>query len=225
MMSGKKFTKTFNVDYQLLFNDWYPYLKDALNNSVYYNNLFVYINEVYKQRTVYPAKNKVFNAFKMTSFNDLRVVIIRDEPYGNSKDIGLAIANKDDIRESLFSPYLYKLRQDIERELYDGLQLDFDPTLTHWCKQGILLLNTALTVESGKPGSHIKYWHRFTSDIINIINTNKTGIIFCILGENAKQYKSLINDNVHYILEDEFPYIEINNIITKQNGKEFCIKW
>lgn len=221
----KKYKQTFNVDYKLLFNDWYPYLKELLNNSVYYNNLFVYINEIYKQKVIFPEKRYIFNAFRMTSFKDLRVVILRNEPYGNSKDIGLAIANKDDIRESSFSPYLHKLRQDIERELYNGFQLNFDPTLTHWCEQGVLLLNTALTVESNKPGSHFKYWNRFTKDIISIINNNKTGIIFCMLDTNTSQYKELINENVHYIIDSDFPYKEINKLIEQSNGKEFKIFW
>lgn len=210
--------------YEQLFKSWYIYLKDFLNQE-YFQKLFLFINESYKQKVIYPDKKNIFKALQQTNFSELRVVLIGDNPYQGNKATGLAFANEDNIRESTFSPLLLDVKDNIEQEIYNGLYLGFDPTLENWSKQGVLLLNKSLTVEANKPDSHTKYWNRFFREIITIINENKTGIIFCFMESENSELKKLINTNIHYIVDEEYPFKEINNIIEKNNGKSELIIW
>lgn len=224
--------------YKNLFKTWYSILYPNLISNNYFNKLITFLNKEYKTKQIYPKKQDVFNCFKLTNYHDLKVVILGNEPYFN-KATGLAFANKDNIRESVFSPSLLKIKDCIERDIKDGLYLDFDPTLEKWAKQGILLLNTSLTVVNNKPYSHEKYWNKFTKNVIKTINDEKTSIIFLLWGPEAREYKDLINHKRHYILEYTNPiyavnnnidwkcphFKEVNNILEQNNGREFIVNW
>lgn len=221
---------------EIIFKDWFPLLSEFLQDK-YFNKLINFLTKEYKTKTIYPAKTQVFNAFKYTSWKDLKVVILGQDPYYDGKANGLAFANNNDVLR--VSPSLDQIRGSVEKSVYNTIILDFDVTLEHWAKQGVLLLNTALTVEERKPNSHKEPWDNFTKTIIKTINDNSTGIIFLLWGSNAKSYKNLIDENRHYVLEDVHPayasrqykdwnckhFIEVNKLIEKNNGKEYIIKW
>ena len=223
-----------------VFKTWYNPLSKHLNKqSNYYNKLFEFLNLSYKVKLIYPEKKNVFKTLQLTDYNNLKVVIVGEDSYPNNKATGIAFANEDNIRESSFSPSLLKIKDCIEQNVYNGLYLNFDPTLENWCEQGVLLLNTSLTAEANNANSHTKYWNRFITNLLTTVNENKTGIIFCFWGNQAKQFKDLINTNHHYILEYINPseaviqnidwkcthFNDINTIITKNNGKSECIEW
>lgn len=228
-----------NVPFDKLFGDWNNYLKDFFKSN-YIHNLFLFINEVYNSNTkVEPlTKSKIFKAFKLTQMKDLKVVIIGQDPYPDGSATGLAFANEDEVR-GVTSPSLLKISECIEQNVKQGFNLDFDPTLISWAEQGVLLLNTALTVQKYKIGSHSKYWKKFTTEIIKTINDNKPGTVFLLWGEHAKSYKHLINKDLHYVLEYYHPsyaarnkffwncthFNEVNKIIEENNGKSECINW
>lgn len=234
MMSKVNIDINYN---QLLGKSWAGVLEPLLKSS-YMENLMSFLHEAYKVQNVRPNKRDIFDAFTHTTFTDLRVVIIGKEPYQNFKSTGLAFANVDKYGE-LFSPELVKIFSTVERTLYSGFKMYTDPTLVQWAYQDVLLLNSALTVEVGNDGSHLKYWRNFIREFIKITNEWKTGIVFCLWGEEAQYFKQYINTDKNYVLECEHPtkavvenrqwecnhFEEINKIINKINGKECEIDW
>lgn len=220
-----------------LFVDWYDDLLPILTSD-YFIRLFGFLNKEYKKyrHVVYPTTKKdIFNVFKKTKYKDVRVVILGDEPDESSGDYAYSIAD-----ESItISHSAIRLRDCLERRFSSGLLLNFDHTLEEWAKQGVLLLNTALTSENGNPEAHFIYWAKFTEYVVKMLNDNKTGLIFVLWGNRAKQYKHLINNKKHYILEgegiryaesnnidwDTTHFEDINEIISDNNGEEYKINW
>ena len=224
-----------NIDYKVIFKDWTHYLNKLLTSNYMYN-LMIFVQESYKFKFIYPKdKNSLFKPFSSIKFQDVRVIIISDEPYQNTVNNGIPIANKTSFFE--LERGLNKVERNIEKNHYDGLNLYMDSTLKHWYEQGILTLYSAFTVERGKKGSHQIQWRNFTREIVKALSDNKTGLIFLLWGKEAQEFKSCINRKVHYILEDNGPNIDnkldwncthfedVNKIIEEHNGKEFCIKW
>lgn len=131
----------------------------------------------------------------------------------------------------------------MEDDVYNGLNLETysytDYSLKRWAEQGVLLLNTSLTVEHSNPGSHIHIWKDFTRDIIKLLSSEKNALVFLLWGEKAKSYKPLIDLKKHYVLEAAHPspfsahngffeckhFSKVNEIIESINGKENIIKW
>jgi len=211
-----------------LFQDWYPIIQDTVN-SAYFNTLIHKLEHEYKTCTVYPSRKQVFRAFNKTPFYETKVVILGQDPYYNGAGNGLAFANNDSVLS--LSPSLEVIRKKVEDSIYCGFKVDFDVTLESWAEQGILLLNTALTVQKDQPGSHTKMWNGFTTSVIRALNRKTSGMIFVLWGGHAKYYKKYIDPAKHYILEAEHPvfskyknkdwdcdhFNEINEIITKHD--------
>jgi uracil-DNA glycosylase len=217
------------MDLSRIFKSWYNHLKEYINkDNNYYNKLFEFLTLSYNLKIIHPKKNDIFRSLQLTDFNELKVVILGRDPYPDD-------SNKTG--EELFSPVITKIKDCIEQSVYEGLYLNFDPTFETWYKQGVLMLNTALTIESNKIGSHTKYWNKFITNLISAINKDKTGIIFCLWGKEAQEFKEFINEDFHYILEYKHPldskeqdwkcthFNDINDIITKNNGKSENIRW
>lgn len=185
--------------------------------------------------TTYPDQKNIFKAFKDTPFEELKVVILGQDPYHDGRAIGLAFANSEEYKEKP-SPSLRRIRQQTP-SFGVGTSVD----LSEWTSQGVLLLNTALTVTKGKPGSHLDRWKKFTEETIRLISENHSGLIFMLWGKPAQQYKTFINENLHYILEAEHPvagqyqgnrpwdskncFEVANEILLKNNGLEELIEW
>jgi len=200
----------------------------------YYQNLKQTIDQKYETTIVYPPKNKIFNAFSLCKYNELKVVILGQDPYHNPNQAqGLAFSTPKEIQNP---PSM----QNILKEIYDdiGSSQCTDGDLTPWAKQGILLINTILTVEHNQPKSHHKLgWEIFTDNIIKHISDNFEGIVFLLWGSPAIAKTKLIDKNKHYILTAPHPsplsayrgffgskHFSQTNKILKSLGKDE-IKW
>jgi len=226
--------------YEVVFNTWSKPLLNLLQTE-YFQKLVNFLNKAYASKIVYPNKLNIFKAFKLTTYNELKVVIIGKGPYSfNNMATGLAFANEDSIiGDEKLSPSLLKIKQCVEQNVYNGFKLNFDQTLESWAKQGVLLLNTSLSVENGKINSHYKYWVKFIIKTIETINDNNSGIIFLLWGEDAQNYEEYISLSKNYVLKFNHPswavenkipwncnhFTKANEIIKRNNGSEFCIEW
>lgn len=176
---------------------------DLEKQKDYYKSLKVQIDERYEATIVFPEKKDIFKAFSLTKLDNLKVVILGQDPYhGFGQAQGLAFSTPANIKNP---PSM----QNILKEIYDDLQktsLCIDGDLTPWAKQGVLLLNTVLTVEEGKAGSHQNMgWEIFTDNIIKYISQNCKDIVFLLWGSPAIRKKVLIDERNHYILTTVHP--------------------
>lgn len=182
-------------------NDWDGALKDEFEKE-YYLKLREFLKAEYFSRTVYPPMNDIFNALKYTSIKDTRVVILGQDPYhGYGQAHGLCFSVK---RGTVPPPSLKNIFKELESEY--GIPYSDCGELTGWAKQGVLLLNTTLTVREGTPQSHKgKGWEILTDRIIQIINEKDEPCVFMLWGGNARAKKSLIDRNKHLVLECAHP--------------------
>ena len=182
-------------------NDWDLILKEEYKKE-YFENLINFIKEEYKNKIIYPKQNEVFNAFRYTDFNNVKVVIIGQDPYHGPKQAeGLSFSVSNEV---LKPPSL----QNIFKELESDLKIHFPEanSLKPWAKQGVLLLNSVLTVEEHKPTSHKdKGWEIFTDNIIRVINKKETPVVFILWGAYARKKKELINNPIHLVIESAHP--------------------
>ena len=156
-----------------------------------------------------PDSKDLFNAFFITPFKEVKVVICALDPYHtflNDKPVaeGLAFSSGD---LSYCPPSLKNIIKEVERDCYNGfnLHVSADYSLRRWVHQGVLLLNTALTVQEGKPGSHLNLWKPFTEYVFGILNTFHDGLIFMLWGKEAQKYKEWIIEPNHQIIEASHP--------------------
>lgn len=182
-------------------NDWDLMLKDEFKKD-YYLALREFLKAEYFSRRIYPPMNDIFNALKYTSYEDTRVVILGQDPYhGYGQAHGLCFS----VKEGTIPPPSLK---NIFKELKSELNIDEPPTgeLVGWAKQGVLLLNTTLTVREASPQSHKgKGWEILTDKIISLINEKETPVVFMLWGGNARAKKTLITNPNHLVLECAHP--------------------
>ena len=169
----------------------------------YYKSLETIIDEKYETTTVFPAKDKIFNAFSLTKLENLKVVILGQDPYhGIGQAQGLAFSTPENIKNP---PSMQNILKEIESDLGKKSSCEHGD-LTSWARQGVLLLNAVLTVEEKKAGSHQKLgWEIFTDNIIKYINENCSDIVFLLWGSPAIKKNSLIDENKHHILTAVHP--------------------
>lgn len=181
--------------------EWQELLKDELN-SLNFAKIISFLNS--QTATIYPPKELIFNAFNLCKPSDLKVIIIGQDPYHNAGEaMGLAFSTPNNIKTP---PSL----KNIFKELFDDLDCDIftsrSSDLTSWAKQGVLLLNTALTVEQNRPASHSKIgWQIFTAGVIRTINAKFDHCVFMLWGNHARALSSLINPASHLVLEAAHP--------------------
>ncbi|MCI8346408.1 MAG: uracil-DNA glycosylase [Bacilli bacterium] len=182
-------------------NDWDHLLQEEYQKE-YFKKLISFIEREYQDKTIYPKKSEIFNAFRHTSYQDTKVVILGQDPYhGENQAEGLSFSVKNCVRKP---PSL----QNIFKELQDDLKIPFpkNNSLIPWAKEGVLLLNTVLTVEERKPASHKDQgWEIFTDEVIKILNQKETPIVFILWGSFAKGKKKYITNKTHYIIESAHP--------------------
>ena len=182
-------------------NDWDIYLKEEYSKD-YFKKLIDFVNKEYKEKTIYPPKNEIFNALRHTPYKDVKVVILGQDPYhGEHQAEGLSFSVKNGIRKP---PSL----QNIFKELNDDLGIPFPETssLIPWADQGVLLLNAVLTVEANMAASHKdKGWEIFTDKIIELLDKKEEPIVFILWGSFARNKKKLITNKNHYIVESAHP--------------------
>jgi uracil-DNA glycosylase len=168
----------------------------------YFEKLNDFVDSEFNEKKCFPPKKDIFNAFKQCPYPNLKVVIIGQDPYhGESQANGLCFSVNDQIK---FPPSL----RNIFKEIQNDLSIDFPESgnLERWAKQGVLLLNTVLTVEESKPGSHIgKGWEVFTDAVIKQVSKCKENIVFLLWGAYAISKSDLIDGNKHKILTSTHP--------------------
>tara|TARA_R100000951_G_scaffold10686_3_gene8999 strand:- start:261 stop:977 length:717 start_codon:yes stop_codon:yes gene_type:complete len=173
--------------------DWYPLLAPIVS-SVRFKEVITYIQTCKARgKVIYPDTKMTFRAFKMCPLSKIRVVILGQDPYHDGSANGLAFANNEDTLR--ISPSLRQLTKAIEHDYKDTLCVDFDYTLEAWAAQGVLLLNTALTVEKGSAGSHLEVWRGFTRSFLKALSSQRSNIIYVLWGKKAQFYSQYITGN------------------------------
>lgn len=181
-------------------NNWDKILSEEKEKD-YFKKLIFFLNNENKTKTIYPKKEDLFKALKYTDYEDVKVVILGQDPYhGEGEANGLCFSVNNGIK---IPPSL----RNIFKELKEDLNVDRTNTdLIDWAKQGVLLLNTVLTVEKDKPFSHRnKGWEIFTDSIISKLNEREEMIIFVLWGSAAREKKRLITNKIHKIIESTHP--------------------
>ncbi len=208
--------------------NWYKILKDEFEKP-YFKNLLNFLTKEYSTCTVYPSMENIFYALNLVKFEDIKVVIVGQDPYHEpNQAMGMSFSVPSSTK---IPPSLANIFKEIESEL--NIKCLKNGDLTRWAKQGVLLLNSVLTVKKGIANSHKNIgWETFTSKIISLINEKKEPVIFVLWGANAKALKPLIKNPQHFVLTSSHPsplsayngffgcghFLKINSIL-KQNNK------
>ncbi|MDO4377179.1 MAG: uracil-DNA glycosylase [bacterium] len=213
-------------------NDWDLILKDEFHKP-YFIKLVRFLNEECKKKVIYPKSVDLFKALKETSYKDVKVVILGQDPYhGENEANGLCFSVNHGVRTP---PSLQNIFKELKNDL--GI-VRTDTDLSDWAKQGILLLNTVLTVEKDKAFSHRdKGWEIFTDEIIKKLNEKDDPIVFVLWGSAARSKKVLLTNKIHKVVESAHPsplsyykgfegskpFSKVNNLLKSVNKEE--IRW
>lgn len=214
-------------------NDWDALLCGEFEKD-YYKNLEEFLKTEYAEHTVYPERADIFNALKLTPYAEVKVVIFGQDPYhGEGQAHGLAFSVKPEVD---IPPSLLNMYKELNSEL--GCYIPDNGCLTKWARQGVLLLNNALTVRKDTPNSHQgKGWEEFTDRIAELLNARKEPVIFLLWGAAARKKTEIITAPQHFILEAPHPsplsasrgffgcghFAEANSILKATNRTE--IDW
>lgn len=182
-------------------NKWDEILEDEFMKT-YYKELRDFLKYEYSNYVIYPEMNNIFNAFKYTSYEDVKVMILGQDPYhGAGQAHGLAFSVGENVP---LPPSLVNIYKEIYSDL--GITPASKGTLTKWTKEGVMLLNTVLTVRDGQANSHKgKGWEIFTDRVIELLNEREKPIVFMLWGANARSKKKIITNPKHLILECAHP--------------------
>lgn len=180
---------------------WKPHLEVEFNKP-YFIDLMDFVKTEYDHHTCFPPENKIFNALNQCHFNNVKVVIIGQDPYhDNNQAHGLCFSVNDGVKHP---PSLVNIFKEIENDL--GITYPNSGNLLRWANQGVLLLNATLTVRAHQAGSHQKKgWEIFTDAIIKTISNQKEHVVFLLWGGYAKQKSKLIDIKKHHILTSGHP--------------------
>lgn len=214
------------------FKDWYKVIDTK--------ELYSVLNELqnlYSSRSVFPEYKDIFRAFTLCPYNKCRIIFMGQDPYPQ-KGIatGILFGNKVNTLDGNLSPTLQVIKNSII-DLHDTVNsINFDPTLESWAKQGILMLNSALTVEANKPNSHTMLWRKFIASLLTNISLYNTGMIYVLFGKTAQtfipyigKYNTIIKEyhpSYYYRLGINMPYRvfqEVNKTLKDINND--TIKW
>ena len=168
----------------------------------YFTELTNFVREEYSTKQIFPPARQIFNAFNYCSFDDCKVVILGQDPYhGLGQANGLCFSVNDGVR---IPPSLVNIFKEIQDDL--GQPIPKTGNLERWAKQGVLLLNATLTVESGKAGSHQnKGWERFTDAVVKCVSDEKKNVVFMLWGRYAQDKGSIIKTEDHFVLKSKHP--------------------
>jgi len=216
-------------------NSWQEILDEEFDKDYMINLRSFLQNRLKEGHTIYPPKHLIFNAFNQTPFEQVKVVIIGQDPYhGANQAHGLAFSVQKGIT---LPPSLKNIFKELQTE-YKDFKYPIHGDLSQWADQGVLLLNATLTVEASDPGSHQnRGWEIFTDKVIQILSQKRSGIIFLLWGKYAQAKSDLINKKKHFILTAAHPspfsayrgffgcnhFIKTNEILI-QNGQK-AINW
>lgn len=204
------------------------------------------------RHTVCPQLKDIFKSFHLCSLNNLRCIILAQDPYPNLKRVttpcessqglvpvatGLAFANTSDTPNDRLSPSLEVLRESVIDYTVPHRIINFDPSLEKWEEQGVLLLNSALSCEVGKPGSHALLWRPFITSLLTNLSKCVTGIVYVLMGSQAQSLEPYINPRFNYVIRIRHPsyyartkqrmpsdiWQQVNSILIGQNG--YGVEW
>lgn len=186
---------------KIIGNDWDDILGEEFDKD-YYQNLRKFLDEEYTNKTIYPSKQDLYNALRLTPYKDVKVVILGQDPYhepGQAHGLAFSVNKGIQIPPSLINIYK-EMKDDI------GTFIPNNGYLFSWTKQGILLLNSVLTVEAHKANSHKgKGWEVLTDFIISKLDKKDEPVVFILWGRNARDKKTLITNPKHLIIESAHP--------------------
>ena len=213
-------------------NDWDDVLKEEFDQP-YFNELIEFVKKEYKEKTIYPKQNEIFNAFRYTPYQEVKVVILGQDPYhGIGEAHGLSFSVQEGCKRP---PSLDNIFKELESDLHIHRE---NNDLTDWAKQGVLLLNSIMSVQMDRPLSHQNHgWEQFTDAIISKLNERETPVIFVFWGSYARSKKVLITNPQHKIIESVHPsplsayrgffgskpFSKINHYLKESGQKE--IQW
>lgn len=182
-------------------NDWLDAIGDEFQKK-YYSELYNFVKEEYKNYTIYPNADDIFNAFHFTPLSKVKVVILGQDPYHDvGQAHGLCFSVKSDVK---VPPSLVNIYQELHEDL--GCYIPNNGYLKKWTEQGVLLLNTILTVRAHQPASHKgKGWEKFTDAVIEAVNAQDRPIVFILWGKPAQMKKKMLTNPKHLILEAPHP--------------------
>ncbi|MCI7363591.1 MAG: uracil-DNA glycosylase [Campylobacter lanienae] len=180
---------------------WQELLKDELN-SQNFANIIKFLNS--QTAVIYPPKDLIFNAFNLCKIENLKVIIVAQDPYHNPQEaMGLAFSVPQGVR---IPPSLKNIFKELIDDINSDILVNRSSDLSDWARQGVLLLNSALTVEKNRPASHAKIgWQGFINGVIRIINLKFNHCVFMLWGNHAKALSPLIDPNSHLILQAAHP--------------------
>jgi uracil-DNA glycosylase len=182
-------------------NEWDDILKEEYKKEYFLELQNFVINE-YKNKIVYPKLSEIFNAFTKTKYDNVKVVIIGQDPYhGEGEAEGLSFSVKIGIAKP---PSLINIFKELHDDL--GYKIPNNGSLVPWAEEGVLLLNSTLTVIKDSPRSHANHgWEIFTDEVIKIINKKTTPVVFILWGSDARSKKRFITNKIHYVIESAHP--------------------
>ncbi len=183
-------------------NDWLPALKPEFAKQ-YYKELYDFVKEEYSTQTIYPPINDIFNAFNFTPLSNVKVVILGQDPYhGEHQAHGLSFSVLPEQKE--IPPSLKNIYKELKEDL--GCTIPNNGYLKKWADQGVLLLNTVLTVRAHQPNSHQgRGWEKFTNAVIQAVNEQDRPIVYLLWGKPAQSKTSMLTNPKHLILKAPHP--------------------
>ncbi|EGK8211345.1 uracil-DNA glycosylase [Campylobacter coli] len=193
---------TINIEDIKINDDWKEFLKEEFNKNYFLEIKKRYIQALNNNAIIYPPANLTFNAFNLTPLNELKIVLLGQDPYHQpNQAMGLSFSVPYGVK---IPPSLLNIYKELKTDL--NIEPSKSGDLSSWAKQGILLLNSIFSVEAGKPASHSSWgWQEFSDAVISKLSLEKSGLIFMLWGNYAKSKKALIDTNKHFILEAAHP--------------------
>jgi uracil-DNA glycosylase len=181
---------------------WKNLFKDEFEKEYFFKLTSLIIHDLNEGITIYPKGQDIFNAFNLTPFDQVKVVVLGQDPYhGPGQAHGLSFSVPEG---KTFPPSLINIFKELKDDL--GIEYPISGNLERWAKQGVFLLNAILTVRAGQAASHSKIgWNIFTDQVIKKISENKEGVVFLLWGNFAKSKKDLIDLSKHHVLEAAHP--------------------
>ncbi|MBY0084967.1 uracil-DNA glycosylase [Brevibacillus sp. M2.1A] len=185
----------------ILQNDWAPVLADEFEKP-YYVKLRQTLKEEYQTQTIYPDMYHIFTALHLTEYQNAKVVILGQDPYhGPGQAHGLSFSVRPGIKPP---PSLVNIYKELKSDV--GFEIPQHGYLNHWAKQGVMMLNTVLTVRQGTPNSHKDIgWETFTDRIIHLLNDRETPLVFILWGKHAQEKAAFIDRNKHFVIASPHP--------------------
>lgn len=189
------------MTYEEYFGDW--------TKVIDYNELTKVLKKVnieYDTKSIMPKYEDIFKAFTLCSLHDTKIVMLGFDPYPQrGVATGILFANHKDVSEENLSPSLKIIKEAVINFAIPHNIITFDNSLESWCKQGILMLNSALTVELNKAGSHTMLWRKFICNLLTNICKYETGLIFVLFGQQAQTFSPYINSRYNTIIKEKHP--------------------